>query len=215
MDIIKFYDMLHKYNSDIDEFDQIYHMSDLYDYLLNFGYTEEEINDLNNIDIIDENEYNFNINDEYFWKNQYNGYLYSGSAEEVYNILLLPYSQKDNFHNDKNKLENNKQNIYRYELVINGKHYGLFNGIQYLWEQKKIDNNIMKKLNTYFSEMPVFVTKNDQKCYFTEKGYKHYQFAFSNIFKDIQKYCEIKLYTTNTSAINKKIDYIDEYQIVF
>ena len=218
INMVEFFNILDEYNDNMDDFDQIYDMSNLTSYLYDYGYKDDEINDLSNINIIDID--NFDINDDYFWRNEYNGYLCSGSAEEVYNILLLPYSQKNNKINiTEDELKATHQNIYRYELIINGTNYGFFNGIQYLWEKKKIDNKVMKKLNTYFSQMAVIpytiITQTNKKCYFTEKGYQHYQFAFESIFKDIKKYCDIKLHIMDAATIKKKIEYMDEYQIVF
>ena len=202
--LINYEEEIDKYNdSQNDYFYQIYPMSELDYYLSEYGYTDEDFN----IDIIDDN--NFSDSDDYFWLNYQNGYLYSGSAKEVYHILI-----KNDI--DMIDIDTNNEKFYRYEIVINNKSYGFIQGIDTLLELNLISQSIARKINSYFSELkvpPANIMNDNTKNYFTEQGFKHFQFAFKIIIPELEKVCKVNLLTLNKNDVKDKIKYRDDYQI--
>ena len=183
----------------IEEFNElnksIYYMDELNDFLYNYGYSEDD-----EIDIINEN--NFNKNDECFWQNQQNGYLYSGSFKDAYYTLI--------YDSDKSS-----KTLYRYVVNINGKYYGLLAAIDKLLELNKIDRtNPLNKLSlTLFSSLtiPSYSISQLGMHWFTEKGNEKYKYAINTITNLLEeKGYIVKQLTINTDEYIS----IDDYQAV-
>lgn len=218
-------------NACTDEFNQIYSMNELFDFLIDYGYEEDEINQYfennNNslINIIDNN--NFHLADDYFWLNQNNGYLYSGSAKDAYNIVVTDENINESANNDDdNEEENIEPNIvyqnafpaYRFELIINSQHFGLLQGIDELINKKLITKQFANKVDKAFSFLPVpemNIYKNKtSKAYFTKLGLEHFEFILIDIKSKLKNVCTLTLIIKEKLNNTEKILYQDKYQII-
>lgn len=228
--LINYITKIQEYN-DIctDEFSQIHSMNELFDFLIDYGYEEDEINqyfesnDNNSINIINSN--NFHLIDDYFWLNQNNGYLYSGSAKDAYNIVVTDKNVNESV-NDDNNGESIKSDmvhqdifpIYRFELIINSQHFGLLQGINELINNKLITERFANKVDKAFSFLPVpemNIYKNKiSKAYFTKLGLEHFEFILTDIKLKLKNVCALNLIIKKKLSDNEKILYHDKYQIV-
>ena len=188
---------IEKYNEENDE--KIYHMYELNDFLYDEGYSEEEIEEGLNIFNND-----FDYNDEYFWKNRQNGYLYSGNLNDTYYTMVY----RDNATND--------STLYRYVIEIDGKDYGFLHAIDKLVEKGILNYNdpAVKKSNVLFSslETPPYMLSQKGSHWFTSKGNERYKYAIDNISKLLsEKDIKVKQLTRQ---VDDKVIEIDDYQAI-
>ena len=228
--LINYVAKIQEYNNTcIDEFSQIYSMNELFDFLINYGYEEDEINQYlesngnNSINIINSND--FDSTDDYFWLNQNNGYLYSGSAKDAYNIVVTDKNVNKSTNDDNNEesIESDIVHqdifpVYRFELIINSQHFGLLQGIDELINKELITERFANKVDKAFSFLPVpemNIYKNKiSKAYFTKLGLEHFEFILTDIKLKLKNVCTLNLIIKKKLNDNEKILYQDEYQVI-
>ena len=230
---MNYHELINKYNEEVDEDEAIYNMDELYNYLIDYGYEEDEIDNCfddtslfyTTMDDLFERD-KFNINDEYFWQDNNSGYLYSGSAEVAYASVIGnnniftddDISSNDNDEKDDAEYGDIDQHAYRIEININGQNYGFLKGIDVLIESGKIseDDEIINLAHALFSKLPrtnSHLLPKESRFYFTEFGYQRFKQAIDIMikrFKSIDVECNI----IETTIPSEEIVWQDKYQLV-
>ena len=194
--------LIDKYNDDNEN--EIHYMSELEDYLYDYGYDEYEVEEALSTGVLDgliDSSY-FDIDDKYFWLSD-NGYLYSGNDSEILAIA-----------NDSSNEDSSI--IYRYIININGKEYGFIRGLDLI---EDINPKVLQRVNAILSTMitpEVQLLNENSKCWFTEKGNNKYKYVINEISSILDDYgYKVKCIEKDISSLNEnEYHIIDDYQVI-
>ena len=194
--------LIDKYNDNNEN--EIHYMSELEDYLYDYGYDEYEVEEALSTGVLDglmDSSY-FDIDDKYFWLSD-NGYLYSGNDSEILAIV-----------NDSSNEDSSI--VYRYIININGKEYGFIRGLDLIDD---INPKVLQRVNAMLSTMTtpeVRLLNKNSKCWFTEKGNDKYKYVINEISSILDDYgYEVKCIEKDISSLNEnEYHIVDDYQVI-